>query len=301
VVDVDAKPRTGPDGRPLAAATPQAADVTPDPVGSQPASVPPGGGVGRAGRDLRAAIVVVYRPAFVAVVGIAVAIGLVELAQAFRTAGRRVSLVPVLVGAAATLATGYAFGSVGLLASWLLTVVAVVLWRLAGPVAGYLADVAVSSLASVYVPFLAGFAVLLLRQPDGGLRALAFIATVVFSDVGGYAAGVLFGRHPMAPTVSPKKSWEGFAGSVLACVAVGAVLVSLLPAGTWWQGALFGLAMACVATLGDLGESMIKRDLGIKDMGRLLPGHGGVMDRLDSLLPAAPVAWLVLSALVPPS
>jgi phosphatidate cytidylyltransferase len=268
----------------------------------------------RAGRDLRAAIIVgvamagaavgtlvVYRPAFVAVVGAAVAIGLVELTQAFATVGRRVPLVPVLAGAAATLVTGYAFGAVGLLGSWLLTVAAVALWRFAGPVTGYLDDVAVSSLASVYVPFLAGFSVLLLRQPDGGVRVFAFVATVVFSDVGGYAAGVLFGRHRMAPTVSPKKSWEGFAGSVLMCVVVGAAIVPLLPDGTWWQGALFGLAMACVATLGDLGESMIKRDLGIKDMGRLLPGHGGVMDRLDSLLPAAPVAWLVLSALVPPS
>jgi phosphatidate cytidylyltransferase len=104
----------------------------------------------------------------------------------------------------------------------------------------------------------------------------------------------------MAPTVSPKKSWEGLAGSALACVVCGAVLFETLFArGHWWQGALFGLATVASATVGDLGESMIKRDLGIKDMGTLLPGHGGLMDRLDSLLPTAPVAWLLLAAFIP--
>jgi phosphatidate cytidylyltransferase len=127
----------------------------------------------------------------------------------------------------------------------------------------------------------------------------AFIATVVASDVGGYAFGVVFGRHLMAPVISPKKSWEGFVGSTLACAACGALTVNLLLHGAWWQGAVFGLATVCTATLGDLGESMIKRDIGIKDMGNLLPGHGGMMDRLDSLLPTAPVAWLLLSAFVP--
>jgi phosphatidate cytidylyltransferase len=133
---------------------------------------------------------------------------------------------------------------------------------------------------------------------DGPRRVTAFIATVVCSDTGGYVAGVLFGKHPMAPSVSPKKSWEGFAGSVLACTLAGAVFLTTLFDGTWWQGVLFGLAVVCSATLGDLGESMIKRDIGIKDMGHLLPGHGGLMDRLDSLLPTAPVAWLLLIAFV---
>jgi phosphatidate cytidylyltransferase len=111
---------------------------------------------------------------------------------------------------------------------------------------------------------------------------------------------VLFGRHPMAPTVSPKKSWEGLGGSALFCAAGGAATFpTLLDGAAAWQGALVGLAVMVTATLGDLGESMIKRDLGIKDMGSLLPGHGGIMDRLDSLLPAAPVAYLLFSWLVP--
>ena len=121
----------------------------------------------------------------------------------------------------------------------------------------------------------------------------------MLSDIGGYVAGVLFGRHPMAPTISPKKSWEGFAGSALFTAVGGALLVILLLDGLWWEGVVIGLAAMVAATLGDLGESMIKRDLGIKDMGSLLPGHGGMMDRLDSLLLAAPVTYLLLSWLVP--
>jgi phosphatidate cytidylyltransferase len=160
--------------------------------------------------------------------------------------------------------------------------------------------VTAGALIAVYVPFLAGFCVLLAVPGDGALRVAAFIATVVCSDTGGYLAGVLFGRHPMAPTVSPKKSWEGFGGSMLAC-AIGGVCFLVFGFGAhWWQGVLFGVAIAFAATLGDLAESMIKRDLAIKDMGTLLPGHGGLMDRLDSLLLAAPVSYLLLTAFAPP-
>jgi phosphatidate cytidylyltransferase len=112
---------------------------------------------------------------------------------------------------------------------------------------------------------------------------------------------VLFGEHRMAPLISPKKSWEGFAGSLLACIGGGLLFVTVLLHGAWWQGVVFGVAVVISATVGDLGESMIKRDLGIKDMGTLLPGHGGLMDRLDSLLPTAPVAWYLLTKFVPPS
>ena len=126
-----------------------------------------------------------------------------------------------------------------------------------------------------------------------------FILVTVLSDVGGYAAGVLLGRHPMAPTVSPKKSWEGFAGSVLACVVGGAIAVPYALGGPWWGGAVLGACAAVAATVGDLTESTVKRDLGIKDMSAILPGHGGIMDRLDSLLLVAPVAWALLAVFVP--
>ena len=121
-----------------------------------------------------------------------------------------------------------------------------------------------------------------------------FIAVTAASDIGGYAAGVLFGKHPMAPVISPKKSWEGFAGSAVACVVVGYLLVVHLLDGDWWVGVILGVIAVVMATLGDLCESVMKRDLGIKDMSQVIPGHGGLMDRLDSLLATAAPIWLVL-------
>jgi phosphatidate cytidylyltransferase len=144
-------------------------------------------------------------------------------------------------------------------------------------------------------------ATLLVRVDDGPLRVLTWLLLVVASDVGGYAFGVLLGKHPMAPSVSPKKSWEGFGGSVLMCVLLGTGVVVWALDGVWWAGVALGVAMAIAATLGDLTESLLKRDIGVKDMGSLLPGHGGVMDRLDSIALSAPVAWLMLSSLVPVS
>jgi len=182
----------------------------------------------------------------------------------------------------------------------MLTVLACVVWRLADGARGYLRDISTTVFIVTYVPLLAGFAVLLVVPDDGAMRVIAFIATVVCSDVGGYIAGVLFGKHSLAPSVSPKKSWEGFTGSAALSALAGALFLTLGLDGVWWQGVLYGLAIASAATLGDLGESMIKRDLGIKDMGTLLPGHGGLMDRMDSLLPAAAVAWILLTSFVPP-
>jgi phosphatidate cytidylyltransferase len=130
-------------------------------------------------------------------------------------------------------------------------------------------------------------------------RVLCFLIGVVCSDTGGYTAGVLFGKHPMAPAISPKKSWEGFAGSMVTGMVGGALSMTLLLHGQWWQGMLLGAALVVTSTVGDLVESLIKRDLGIKDMGNLLPGHGGLMDRMDSLLPSAVVAWLLLRLFIP--
>lgn len=267
---------------------------------------------GRAGRNLGAAIgvglglsavivgsLVLWRPAFLAVLGAAVLIGVFELTQALRAGAFRAPLWPVLVGSVAMLALAWTRGSTGLVTGFLATALAVVLWRLAHGPSGYLRDTAAGVLVALYVPLLAGFAALLLVPEDGTARVFTFIATVVASDVGGYAAGVLFGKHPMAPSISPKKSWEGMAGSVTACMAIATLLITLWLGGPWWAGLIFGAALAVSATVGDLAESLIKRDLGIKDMGNLLPGHGGLMDRLDSLLPSAAVAYLLLSVLVP--
>ncbi len=174
-------------------------------------------------------------------------------------------------------------------------------WRFGKGAEGYLADVSASIFLVVYLGLFASFATLLVAPHDGHARVLAFLIMVVCSDTGGYAAGALLGKHPMAPTISPKKSWEGFAGSIITAMIGGALAVSLLPAlhHPWWQGAIIGGVLAVVSTMGDLAESLIKRDLGVKDMGTLLPGHGGVMDRMDSLLPSAVVAWALLSLFIP--
>ena len=281
-----------------------------------PSTSPAGGAVGtptqrrsRAGRNLPAAIAVgvglgalvlvslfVVKAVFLVVVVGAVLIALRELSQALATAGTRMPLVPVALGGTAMLVAAYVEGLEGLAVAFALTGLAVVAWRLTEQVAGAVRDVTAGVFAALYVPFLAGFAALLLAADDGARRIVVFIVVTICSDIGGYAAGVLFGKHPMAPTVSPKKSWEGFGGSVLACALAGGLCLPLLLHGRWWQGVLLGLVVVVTATVGDLGESMVKRDLGIKDMGSLLPGHGGLLDRLDSLLPTAPAVYLVLAA-----
>jgi phosphatidate cytidylyltransferase len=180
------------------------------------------------------------------------------------------------------------------------TVLAAMAWRLGDGVEGYGRDVTAATLVAVYVPFLVGFAALMAVPGDGVKRVLVTLALIVLSDTGGYVAGVLFGRHPMAPKVSPKKSWEGLGGSYVAAGVGGAIMLSTVFGVSVFFGALFGIAIATASTLGDLGESMIKRDLGVKDMSNLLPGHGGIMDRLDSIVVAAPTAYVLLLLLVPP-
>ncbi|MCV2488977.1 phosphatidate cytidylyltransferase [Geodermatophilus sp. YIM 151500] len=286
-------------------------------IGPDPADVAPGRAdvdrpPGRAGRNLAAAVAVglglgavilgsllVWRPAFLVVLGAAVLVGTVELTRALDAGDFRPPLPPLLIGGPAMIALAWTRGPTGLVVAFLLTVLAVLLWRLADGPSAYLRDAAAGVLVALYVPLLAGFAALMLVPDDGTARVLTFIATVVASDVGGYAVGVLFGRHPLARRISPKKSWEGLVGSILTCCWVATSLFVLALDAPWWGGVLFGAAVAVSATVGDLGESLIKRDLGIKDMGKLLPGHGGIMDRLDSLLPTAAVAYLLLSVLAP--
>jgi phosphatidate cytidylyltransferase len=138
---------------------------------------------------------------------------------------------------------------------------------------------------------MAGFLMLTLAADDGAKRVVVVILLTVANDIGGYASGVLFGKHPMAAQISPKKSWEGFAGSILLQGLVGALSFVFLLEAPWWQGLIAGLVLTVTATAGDFAESAIKRDLGVKDMGTFLPGHGGMMDRLDSLVPNAFTSW----------
>jgi phosphatidate cytidylyltransferase len=267
----------------------------------------------KAGRDLRAAVgvglllaglvigsLVLDPRAFLVVVVVAVSYGAWELRRAIATRGMLVPLVPLLLGAVGMLVSAYLRGAEALVVTFGLTIVGLLVWRVADGLAGAARDLSASALVAFYPVFLGGFASMMLAAPDDGRqRIVVFILVTAFSDIGGYAVGVVFGRHPMAPSLSPKKSWEGFAGSVGACAVVGAISLPLLLGGQWWQGAVLGVAAAAGATLGDLIESSIKRDLGIKDMGALLPGHGGLMDRLDSLVIVAPVAWALLLWFVP--
>ncbi|MGC4895731.1 phosphatidate cytidylyltransferase [Micromonospora sp. DT31] len=267
----------------------------------------------RAGRNLPAAIgvgvalgaaVVVplffFLPAFLAVLAVAVAIGCWEMARAVRRSGAHPPLVPLVAGGVLMVGLGWFAGPDALCLGLLVTVLGMMIWRLGDGPGDYQRDLTAATLIAVYVPFLAGFAAMLAAAPgDGRLRVLVTLVAVVLSDTGGYAAGVHFGKHPMAPMISPKKSWEGFVGSVTAAAVGSAVLLwALLDVAPWW-GALFGMAISCTAVLGDLAESMIKRDLGVKDMSNLLPGHGGLMDRLDSVLFAVPTAYLLLAVFVP--
>lgn len=265
----------------------------------------------RAGRNLPAAIGVgvslgavvvaslfLVKDVFVAVVVIALGIGLWELARAFAKANITIPFLPILAGGTVMLVGGFYGGMETAAIAMALTVIGSLVWRLAEGAEGFVRDVSAGIFSLSYLYLMGVFVLLMLIEDDGPWRIVAFIVATIASDTGGYIAGVLFGKHPMAPTISPKKSWEGFAGSVIVGIAAGVGTVVWGLDGRWWVGVLLGIAGVVFATLGDLSESLIKRDLGIKDMGDLLPGHGGIMDRLDSLIAVAPIAWLILHTLV---
>ena len=240
---------------------------------------------------------------FVGVAAAAVAVATWEVGQRLREADVLVPRSPLIIGGQAILWLAWPFGAAGVAGAFAGTVLVCLGWRLfdhglSATPRNYLRDSAITVFVLFWVPTLASFAVLQLVAEAGNLRVLTFMILVVCSDVGGYVAGVLFGRHPMVPAISPKKSWEGFAGSLLFCIIGGLLTVTLLLQANSMIGVVAGIAVVLVATGGDLVESQIKRELGIKDMGTLLPGHGGIMDRLDSMLPSAFVSWLVLVALL---
>ncbi|NGN68821.1 phosphatidate cytidylyltransferase [Streptomyces sp. A7024] len=267
----------------------------------------------RGGRDLGAAIGVglglgavvlaalfVYKVVFVGVIAAAAVVGLWELTSRLRERKDiKAPLVPLAIGAVAMIVAGYLRGAEGAWVAMALTALAVLVWRMTEPPENYLRDVTAGVFAAIYVPFLATFVAMMLAADDGPYRVFTFLLLTVACDTGAYAVGYKFGTHKLAPRISPGKTREGLLGAAAFAMAAGALCMQfLIDDGKWWQGLLLGLAVSASATLGDLGESMIKRDLGIKDMGTLLPGHGGIMDRLDSLLPTAPVVWLLMVAFV---
>jgi phosphatidate cytidylyltransferase len=281
------------------------------PEGATPTDPAPSKGRVRAGRNLFAAIwvglalggaalvtLLTVKATFLIYMGAALLVALHELDTALRTRDIKVPVIPVALGGAAMVTCAYFAAGGAVMAAFALTLVAVLAWRLFGGTKGYVGDVTAAVFAAAYLGLLGATVSAMLAAHDGGRRVLAFLIVVICTDIGGYFAGITFGRsgaHKLAPAISPKKTWEGLVGSAVTSIAAGTVVVPVALHGYWWQGAVVGVAAVAAAVFGDLAESMIKRDLDIKDMGSLLPGHGGVLDRIDSLLVAAPVVWLLLT------
>ncbi|MFT3877648.1 MAG: phosphatidate cytidylyltransferase [Propioniciclava sp.] len=275
-----------------------------------------------AGRDLPAAIAVGVGLVALVVVTLAwwhwgfillaatmLGLGAIEVNSAMRRLGMKAAVVPIVLGTVAMILGTYAAATnVGL---WLMpwhavllmclgaTVLAALIARFPQGHENFVRDAAASVFIIGYIALLGSFTALILAGQHGAARMVTFLLCVVASDTGGYAVGVLFGRTPLAPKISPKKTWEGLFGSFLFACVVGALLSVWLLGAAWWVGALLGAVCVFFGTCGDLIESSIKRDVGIKDMSSILPGHGGVMDRLDSMLVAAAPAWFVMYLFVP--
>ena len=291
-------------------------DVPPAPdAGQAPAPAPEPGPASkptRTGRNLPAAIAVgvvlgglalltllTVKATFLIYMGAALLVALHELDSALRTREIRIPVIPVALGGAAMVTAAYWAAGGAVAAAFALTMLAILAWRMFGGIEGYVKDVTAAVFALAYLALLGATVAAMLASHDGGRRVLTFIILAICSDIGGYFAGITLGRsgaHKLVPAISPKKTWEGLAGSALATIGAGVVLLPTLLHGYWWQGAVIGVAAVAAAVLGDLAASMIKRDLQIKDYGKLLPGHGGILDRIDSLLFCAPVVWLLLSA-----
>jgi phosphatidate cytidylyltransferase len=268
----------------------------------------------RTGRNLLAAIgigltlgglflvsLILVKWLFMILAAVLIGLTVFELASALRYAGRDVPRVASTVLAVATVPVAFFFGVEGLWLALLAAVVIISLWRLGEQLrpshrtgaSGLFGDIGAGAFVQVYVTFLAGLYVVLVGLEGGEWWTLASIVIVVVTDIGAYASGLAFGKHKLAPTISPGKTWEGFAGSIVVAVVAGILLGWLMLGQPWWVGLVMGVLLALVGTMGDLTESLIKRDLGVKDISTWLPGHGGFLDRLDSILPSAAVAYVI--------
>jgi phosphatidate cytidylyltransferase len=289
--------------------------------GKQPRSNP----TPKAGRNLPAAVVVglamllavlgglLFLPlAFVAIVTAFAVFGVWEIYRALEHNGTRMPIVPVMTGTVAMPFCAYLGGIESLLFAMLLSSVAVLLWRSVESAAGSANSIFAGVFTLGWVPFFISFAALPLHAsgaatplglwpggtiPDGAWQVAVMLLLVVSNDTFGYLVGASLGKHPMAPKISPKKSWEGFAGSVGGAMLIGVLASLFVLDKPWWVGIILAVGTVTAATAGDLAESMVKRELGVKDMSSILPGHGGVMDRLDSIVFASPVVFVLYGLL----
>lgn len=235
-----------------------------------------------------------HREIFACVVATAVLLGIREIVRAFKVRGIYLSISALVV---ASLALSYATwngGVAGLAVATAIALPILLIQLLTKGPEGFVASATATVFSVLYLPFLGGFLILLARTSTGLERVMTFVVLVGCNDTFGYIVGVLFGKHPLVPTISPKKSWEGLIGSLVFTVTGGILAFTYIMTMHWWIGAVVGLMIVFTATCGDLIESAMKRDLALKDMGSLLPGHGGMLDRLDSVLISAPALWLAL-------
>jgi phosphatidate cytidylyltransferase len=281
---------------------------------------PRGNPTPKAGRNLPAAVVVglamllgvlgglLFLPlAFVAIVTAFAVFGVWEIYRALEANGTRMPIVPVMTGTVALPFAAYFGGIESQLFALLLSAVAVLLWRSIESAAGSANSIFAGVFTLGWVPFFISFAALPLHAagtiplglwpgglaPIGAWEIAVMLLLVVSNDTFGYLVGASIGKHPMAPKISPKKSWEGFAGSAAGAMLIGVLAAIFVLDKPWWVGVVLAVGTVAASTAGDLAESMVKRELGVKDMSSILPGHGGVMDRLDSIVFASPVAFIL--------
>jgi phosphatidate cytidylyltransferase len=231
---------------------------------------------------------------FAALVTLAVCLGIREISRAFAQAETKISSVALVLATIGLSAATWQGGVAGLAVATAVALPILLISLLRNGPEGFVARATATTLVLVYLPFLAGFLILLGNESNGLEQIMTFVILVGCNDTFGYLVGVLIGKHPMAPKISPKKSWEGLVGSVIFTTLGGSLMFHYVLDIKWFIGALVGLLIVFTATSGDLIESAMKRDLQLKDMGSLLPGHGGILDRLDSVLLSAPALWLAL-------
>ncbi len=235
-----------------------------------------------------------HREIFATVVAIAVLLGIREIVRAFGIRGTYISRNALILASIALSYSAWNGGVAGLAVATAIAIPILLIQLLTRGPEGFVASATATTFSLLYLPFLGGFLILLGRTSTGFERVMTFVVLVSCNDTFGYIVGVLIGKHPLAPKISPKKSWEGLMGSLVFTIIGGMLAFKYIMSFQWWIGAIVGLMIVFTATCGDLIESAMKRDLALKDMGSLLPGHGGMLDRLDSVLISAPALWLAL-------
>ena len=232
--------------------------------------------------------------AFAGVVGIAVYLSVRELMKALAVG--EITFSPLIMPVAiAAIVWGTWWGGInGLAVATALVIPNMYFFILLKGIDGFVKRASAATLAIVYIAYLGGFLILLSRYSHGFQNIMTLVVLVGCNDTFAYVFGVLLGKHKLAPHISPKKTWEGFIGGLVFTAIGGALAFRYLLEFDARIGAAVGVMGVITATVGDLIESAIKRDLAIKDMGTLLPGHGGMLDRIDSALLTAPALWCAL-------